>query len=560
MEASTARTPKPALLTVDDDPGVARAVQRDLRRRYGDRYQVLSAQSGQAALDVLGKLVLRSQPVAMMVADQRMPGMSGVEFLEAALQQAPSAKRVLLTAYADTSAAIKAINDVSVDHYLLKPWDPPEENLYPVLDDLLSEWQAGALAEEDGGIRVVGHRFSADSHTLRDFLTRNQVPHRWLDIERDAEAQQLLEAAHADGGKMPVVVFPDGEHLEVPDTLQVAEKIGLSTEAAGDFYDLVIVGAGPAGLAGGVYGASEGLTTVVVEREAPGGQAGQSSRIENYLGFPTGLSGSELTRRADAQARRFGAEFLSVSDVDNIEAKGPARVVRLSNGTEVAAHAVLIATGVSYRKLDVPGAEELSGRGVYYGAARTEAAACEGEEVFVIGGANSAGQAAVYLAARAQKVTILYRGASLSNSMSSYLIEQIEALKNVVVKTNAQATAVHGDGHLEALTYSHEHEETQARASSLFVFIGASPRTDWLDTVLARDQRGFIVSGPDLRAPGAPHPHWPLKREPLLLETSMPGVFVAGDVRSQSIKRVASAVGEGAMAVQFVHQYLGQLP
>ncbi len=560
MEASTARTPKPALLTVDDDPGVARAVQRDLRRRYGDRYQVLSAQSGQAALDVLGKLVLRSQPVAMMVADQRMPRMSGVEFLEAALQQAPSAKRVLLTAYADTSAAIKAINDVSLDHYLLKPWDPPEENLYPVLDDLLSEWQAGALAEEDGGIRVVGHRFSADSHTLRDFLTRNQVPHRWLDIERDAEAQQLLEAAHADGGKMPVVVFPDGEHLEVPDTLQVAEKIGLSTEAAGDFYDLVIVGAGPAGLAGGVYGASEGLTTVVVEREAPGGQAGQSSRIENYLGFPTGLSGSELTRRADAQARRFGAEFLSVSDVDNIEAKGPARVVRLSNGTEVAAHAVLIATGVSYRKLDVPGAEELSGRGVYYGAARTEAAACEGEEVFVIGGANSAGQAAVYLAARAQKVTILYRGASLSNSMSSYLIEQIEALKNVVVKTNAQATAVHGEGHLEALTYSHEREETQARASSLFVFIGASPRTDWLDIVLARDQRGFIVSGPDLRAPGAPHPHWPLKREPPLLETSMPGVFVAGDVRSQSIKRVASAVGEGAMAVQFVHQYLGQLP
>jgi thioredoxin reductase (NADPH) len=560
MEAATTRAPKPALITVDDDPGVARAVHRDLRRRYGGRYQVLSAQSGQAALDVLGKLVLRDQPVAMMVADQRMPGMNGVEFLEEAIRQAPRAKRVLLTAYADTSAAIKAINDVSLDHYLLKPWDPPEENLYPVLDDLLAEWQAGELADSDGTIRVIGHRFSSESHTIRDFLARNQVPHRWLDIERDEEAQQLLHAARADGGKLPVVVFSNGEHLEVPDTLEVAQRIGLTTEAAGDFYDLVIVGAGPAGLAGAVYGASEGLTTVIVERDAPGGQAGQSSRIENYLGFPKGLSGAELTRRANAQAQRFGAEFLSVSDVDALEARGPARVVRLSNGAELSAHAVLIATGVAYNKLEIDGADALAGRGVYYGAARTEAAACENEEVFVIGGANSAGQAAVYLAGRAAKVTILYRGDSLTRSMSQYLIDQIDAVANIEVRTNAQATAAHGDDHLTALTVSDPDGEREEPCTSVFVFIGAAPRTEWLDGTLARDQRGFILSGPDLRAPQAPHPRWPLKREPLLLETSVPGVFVAGDVRHQSIKRVASAVGEGAMAVQFVHQYLGLQP
>ena len=559
MEASTARATKPALITVDDDPGVARAVQRDLRRRYGDRYQVLSAQSGPAALDVLGKLVLRSQPVAMMVADQRMPGMSGVEFLEEALQQAPGAKRVLLTAYADTSAAIKAINDVDLDHYLLKPWDPPEENLYPVLDDLLAEWQAAELAEE-GGIRVVGHRFSVDSHTVRDFLARNQVPYRWLDVERDEEAQHLLKAAGADGGSLPVVVFEDGEFLAVPDTLAVADKIGLATQASTDFYDLVIVGAGPAGLAGGVYGASEGLSTVIVEREAPGGQAGQSSRIENYLGFPTGLSGADLTRRASTQAERFGAEFVAVSDVDGIEAAGPARVVHLSNGRKIAGHAVLVATGVAYRKLEIPGAEELGGRGVYYGAARTEAAECANEEVFVIGGANSAGQAAVYLSGTAAKVTILYRGASLTNSMSQYLIEQIDAIGNIDVRVKANVTACHGDGQLEAITLADADGERQERAASMFVFIGAAPRTGWLDGLIARDERGFIIAGPDLRSPQAPHPRWPLKREPLLLETSMPGVFVAGDVRHQSIKRVASAVGEGAMAVQFVHQYLGLLP
>ena len=558
--ATTARTPKPALITVDDDPGVARAVQRDLRRRYGDRYQVLSAQSGQAALDVLGRLTLREQPVAMMVADQRMPGMSGVEFLEQAIQQAPYAKRVLLTAYADTSAAIKAINDVSLDHYLLKPWDPPEENLYPVLDDLLNAWQANKLAESDGDIRVVGHRFSVESHSIRDFLARNQVPYRWLDIERDEEGQQLLEAAHADGGKLPVVVFPDGQHLAVPDTLQVAERVGLTTTATGDFYDLIIVGAGPAGLAGAVYGASEGLSTVIVERDAPGGQAGQSSRIENYLGFPNGLSGRDLTMRANAQAQRFGAEFLSVSDVAGLEANGPRRAVRLHSGAEIAAQTVLIATGVAYNKLDIPGAEPLSGRGVYYGAARTEAAACEGERVFVIGGANSAGQAAVYLAQKASKVTILCRGDSLTKSMSQYLIDQIDAVENIEVRTKARATAAHGDEQLTALTVEDLDGEREEPCTSVFVFIGAAPRTDWLEGTVARDQRGFILSGPDLRSPQAPHPRWPLKREPLLLETSVPGVFVAGDVRHQSIKRVASAVGEGAMAVQFVHQYLGLLP
>ena len=554
---------RPALLTVDDDVGVARAVQRDLRRRYGETYQVVGADSGQAALDVLGQLKLRDQDVALLLVDQRMPQMEGVDFLERAIDVVPRAKRVLLTAYADTHAAIKSINDLALDHYLVKPWDPPEEKLYPVIDDLLADWQASArAAEARDGVRVIGHRFSQGSHTVRDFLARNLVPYRWVDVERDPEGERLLKAAGATGERLPVVVFPDGSWLEVPETLQVAEKVGLSTTAKGDFYDLVIVGGGPAGLAAAVYGASEGLSTVMVEREAPGGQAGQSSRIENYLGFPTGLSGEDLARRASTQALRFGAEVLSVRDVEGLEARGPARVVRLGDGHELTAHAVLIATGVAWRRLDVPGETELRGKGIYYGAARSEAQACEREDVLVVGGANSAGQAAVELAKVARRVTILYRGDSLATSMSSYLIDQIAELDTIEVRTGTQVTAAHGADQLEAVTLATPEGEGRLEASSMFIFIGAQPGTEWLDGVVARDRRGFVYSGRDaLTAAGnGSGPRWAEDRDPYLLETSQPGVFVAGDVRHQSIKRVASAVGEGSMSVQFVHQYLGEMP
>ena len=559
--ASQAPPRRPVLLAVDDDPGVGRAVQRDLRRRYGERYQVVGADSGARALEVLKALKLRDQEVALLLSDQRMPGMEGVDFLEQAIELTPVAKRVLLTAYADTQAAIKAINDVSLDHYLNKPWDPPEEHLYPVLDELLEAWEADvAAADQLRGVRVVGHRFSPESHAIRDFLARNLVAYHWLDAERDPEAQRLLAAAGTDDSRLPTVVFEDGTFLQVPSALDVAQKVGLQTQAQTDFYDLVIIGGGPAGLAGAVYGASEGLSTVLVEREAPGGQAGQSSRIENYLGFPTGVTGADLTGRASTQAQRLGAEVLTVREVATLEARGPARVVVMSDGTELAAHALLIATGVSWRKLDVPGAGELAGKGVYYGAARSEAVACSGEEVFVVGGANSAGQAAVHLAGYAAKVTILYRGDDLATSMSQYLIEQLEKLANVEVRLRTQVTAIHGDDSVEAITIN---GSERASGTSLFIFIGASPRTDWLDGVLARDPRGFVLAGPDVRAAamlgGAGAPPWPLQREPFLLESSMPGVFVAGDVRHQSIKRVASAVGDGSMSVQFVHQYLGEL-
>ena len=568
MEASTppAKPRRPVLLAVDDDPGVGRAVQRDLRRRYGEKFQVVGADSGSAALDVLDQLALRGQGVALLLADQRMPGMEGVDFLERAMDKAPAAKRVLLTAYADTTAAIKAINDVKLDHYLTKPWDPPEENLYPVVDDLLTDWEADRRQREsEGGVRVVGHRFSQESHAIRDFLARNLVPYRWLDVERDTEAQRLLEASGAEGDRLPVVVFEDGSHLQVPDTLAVAERVGITTSAREDFYDLVIVGGGPAGLAAAVYGASEGLETVLIEREAPGGQAGTSSRIENYLGFPAGLSGADLARRATTQAARFGAEVLTVREVASLEARGPARVVRLSDGTELAAHAIVVATGVAYRKLDVPGADRLSGRGIYYGAARSEAVTCTDEEVVIVGGANSAGQAAVFLSRFAARVTVLYRGPSLEASMSSYLIRQIEDIPAIEVRTNAQVTEAHGEDHLEAITISTPEGTERRDASSLFIFIGAQPRTDWLQGAVARDGRGFVLSGPDVTGAmavdgGGGAPRWSQRRDPYLLETSLPGVFVAGDVRHQSVKRVASAVGEGSMAVQFVHQYLGELP
>ncbi len=544
---------RPAILAVDDDPAVLAAVARDLRRGFGEHYRILRAASGAQALELLHELLARGDQVAMLIADQRMPGMSGTDYLVEARKLVPDAKRVLLTAYADTEAAIAAINQVALDYYLLKPWDPPEEQLFPVVEDLLTTWEAGA-ALEAGGVRVVGHRFSRESHDLRDFLARNRVPARWLDVERDGEAKELLHVAGVDADRLPVVLLEDGAVLERPTVLELAERLGISHQPALEHYDLVIVGGGPAGLAAAVYGASEGLRTVMVEREAPGGQAGQSSRIENYLGFPQGLSGSDLARRATDQARRLGAELLSVQDAVGLRAEGAGRLVELSGGGILSSNCVLIASGVAYRQLDAPGFSELTGAGIYYGAAMREARSCSDQSVVIIGGANSAGQAAVYFSSYAKQVTMLVRGPSLERSMSHYLIEQLGGLPNVHVQTNSQAVAAEGDGRLRGLRVRDgDGAESDLAANACFVFIGASPRTDWLDGVLARDRRGFILAGPDVQSAG-----WPLKREPYLLETSVPGVFVAGDVRARSIKRVASAVGEGSMAVSLIHEYLGE--
>jgi thioredoxin reductase (NADPH) len=460
---------------------------------------------------------------------------------------------VLLTAYADTEAAIAAINEVSLDYYLLKPWDPPEEELYPVVEDLLATWEAGASLEE-GGVRIVGHRFSRDSHDLRDFLARNRVPARWMDVESDSEARELLQVAGVDDDRLPVALLEDGSVLERPTVLELAERLGVAGQPAEDHYDLVIVGGGPAGLAAAVYGASEGLRTVMVEREAPGGQAGQSSRIENYLGFPSGLSGSDLARRATDQARRLGAELLTVQDAVGLRAEGAGRFVELSGGGELSANCVLVASGVSYRQLETPGFKELTGAGVYYGAALAEARSCAEQHVVVIGGANSAGQGAVHFSKYANRVTMLVRGPSLERSMSHYLIEQIGSLPNVTVRTETTAVSAEGeDGRLRRLRIGGPGGEETLDVDACFVFIGASPRTEWLEGVVARDERGFILAGAEVASNG-----WPLKRDPYPLETSVPGVFVAGDVRSRSIKRVASAVGEGSMAVSLIHQYLAQ--
>jgi thioredoxin reductase (NADPH) len=543
---------RPAILAVDDEPAVLAAVARDLRRGFGERFRILRAGSGADALEILRESRARGDQVAMLIADQRMPGMPGTEYLVEARKVVPDAKRVLLTAYADTDAAIAAINDVALDYYLLKPWDPPEEQLFPVVEDLLTTWESGA-ALEAGGVRIIGHRFSKESHDLRDFLVRNRVPARWLDVERDGEARELLQVADLDAERLPVVLLEDGSVLERPSVLELAERIGVAGTPAQEHYDLVVVGGGPAGLAAAVYGASEGLKTIMVEREAPGGQAGQSSRIENYLGFPAGLSGSDLARRATDQARRLGAELLTVQEAVALRVEGSARLVELSGGEVLSASCVLVASGVSYRQLDTPGFPELTGAGVYYGAAMTEARACADQHIVVIGGANSAGQAAVYFSGYAATVTMLVRGPSLEASMSHYLIEQIAELDNVDVRTGTSATAAEQrDGHLSQVRIAGPGgaEETLA-ADACFVFIGASPRTDWLDGVLARDERGFILAGRDVQAAG-----WALEREPFVLETTVPGVFVAGDVRARSIKRVASAVGEGSMAVSLIHEYL----
>jgi thioredoxin reductase (NADPH) len=543
----------PVILVVDDEPTVLAAVARDLRRAFGERYRIIRVGSGEEALEVLRELVRRGEQVALLVADQRMPGLSGTDYLVGAREVVPTAKRVLLTAYADTEAAIQAINEVDLDYYLLKPWDPPEEKLYPVVGDLLNAWEAGA-ALEAGGVRLIGHRFSRPTHELRDFLARNLVPARWLDVERDAEARQLLKVAGVDDDRLPVALLEDGTVLERPTVLELAERLGVAGQPALEHYDLVIVGGGPAGLAAAVYGASEGLKTIMVDREGPGGQAGQSSRIENYLGFPAGLSGSELTQRATTQARRLGAELLALQDTTGLRVEGSGRIVELSGGGNLSASTVLIASGVSYRQLNAPGFAELTGQGIYYGAAVTDARECKDQHVVVIGGANSAGQAAVYLSSSARRVTMLVRGDSLAKSMSHYLIEQLEALHNVDVRTRTEAAAADGDGRLRSLHIrSADGSESVEPVDACFVFIGARPLTDWLEGVVARDERGFILAGLDVKDDG-----WPLQRDPFPLETSVPGVFVAGDVRARSIKRVASAVGEGSMAVSLVHQYLAE--
>ncbi|MEW2610056.1 FAD-dependent oxidoreductase [Streptomyces sp. NPDC047880] len=553
--ADSART---VIMTVDDDPGVSRAVARDLRRRYGASYRIVRAESGASALDALRELKLRGDLVAVILADYRMPQMNGIEFLEQALDVYPGARRVLLTAYADTNAAIDAINVVDLDHYLLKPWDPPEEKLYPVLDDLLQAWRSSDFRPVPS-TKVVGHRWSSRSSDVREFLARNQVPYRWYSAD-EPEGRRLLAAAGEDGMRLPVVITPDGTPLVEPEHVDLAARVGLATAPTADFYDLVVIGGGPAGLGAAVYGASEGLRTVLVERSATGGQAGQSSRIENYLGFPDGVSGAQLTDRARRQAAKFGAEILTAREVTALEVNGAARIVRFSDGSAVAAHSVILATGVSYRQLAAPGCEELTGCGVYYGSALTEAPSCQDQDVYIVGGANSAGQAAMYLSRGAKSVTLLVRGESLAASMSHYLIQQIEESPNIQVRARTVVESAHGDGRLERLTLrdvDSGHTE-QVDAQWVFVFIGAAPLTDWLDGTVLRDERGFILAGPDLTPDGRPPEDWELDRPPYHLETNVPGVFVAGDARSESAKRVASAVGEGAMAVMLVHRYLEQ--
>ena len=548
--------PLPILMTVDDEPEVLLAVERDLRRQYGADYRVLRAGSGEEALAALSDLKRRNDTVALFLVDQRMPGIGGIDFLAAAVDFFPRAKRVLLTAYADTEVAIQGINKTKIDYYLIKPWDPPEVHLYPLLNDLLDDWIAGYRPPFEG-IRIIGHRWSTAAFELKDFLGRNQVPYQWLDLESGEDAKQLLEQIGAASDPLPVVLFPEGPHLSAPSAREVAERCGLRTRAEAPFYDVVIVGAGPAGLAAGVYAASEGLRTVILELQAPGGQAGASNRIENYLGFPSGISGAELARRATTQARRFGAEILTPQEATRLRIDGPLRYAVLADGSEVGCRAMLIATGVSYRRLEVPGIEPLVGAGVYYGATVLEAMTHSGQDIFVVGGANSAGQAAVAAARVAKSVTMLVRGESLADTMSTYLIQQIDEMPSINVRVKTSVAAVHGDPTLEALTLSNADtgKTEKVPAGALFVFIGAAPRTDWLDGVVARDQYGFVYAGADLltlpRRGG-----WPLERMPYTTETNVPGVFVAGDVRRGATRRVATGVGEGAGTIPFIHQYL----
>jgi thioredoxin reductase (NADPH) len=541
---------RPTIIVVDDDPEVLRSVERDVRARYASSYRVVAVASGADAISTIDRLELRSDPVALVVADQRMPAMTGTELLEEVERRDPAVKRVLLTAYADTDAAIAAINRAHIDYYILKPWDPPEERLYPVLDDLLEEWQAVGRPPHTDGIRVIGDRWSAESHELREFLSRNHVPYRWLEVGRTKEAERTLAAVPE--AKLPVVVLEDGTPITAASPQSVAAAVGMHPTPDTEYYDLVVVGAGPAGLAAAVYGSSEGLSTAVVESDAPGGQAGTSSRIENYLGFPQGVSGEDLARRALTQARKFGATMISPRQALGIARDDPYRVLELDDGSKMRCSAVIIATGVHYRELEVPGADRLRGRGVYYGSASTEAAGLAGEQVVVVGGANSAGQAAVHLARYASRVFVLVRGDSLEARMSSYLIEQMAAIPAIEVRLETEVAEVHGDDHLSAVTVDSPRGHERLDAAAAFVFIGARPRTEWLDTLVARDNRGFLLTGSAVADAGM----WNQDRSPMLLETSMPGVFAVGDVRSDSVKRVASAVGEGSVGVHLVHAYL----
>ena len=549
---------KPAILTVDDDPMVSAAITRDLRERYGGDYRVLGVTSGAEGLAALDRLALRDQTTALIVTDQRMPVMAGIEFLEAARPQAPTAKQLLLTAYADTDAAIRAINDIGLDHYLLKPWDPPDERLYPVVDDLLEDWRR-AHPTDTSGIRVVGHRWSERAHATKTFLARNHVPYRWIDIEDGDEGERLRAAAGAAVEELPLVLIPDGTVLSCPSSMELAGALGLRTRAEQPLYDVAIVGGGPAGLASAVYAASEGLSTVIVEREAPGGQAGQSAAIENYLGFPRGLSGSDLTQRAVAQVIRFGAEMVVARDVVGLEQRGPVRAVLLDGEGAIEARSVIVTTGVSYRRLGAADVDEFTGRGVYYGATASEAIQVAGDEVDRSGAAASAGQAAPTLSRRAAHVTLLVRGPDLQASMSQYLVDRITAAENITVRHRTEVIGGRGDGHLEAITLRDRDSGATAEVATswLFVYIGADPRTDWLGDLVSRDPKGFVLTGPEMLR--VRNGSWVGPRAPFALETSIPGVFAAGDVRLDSMKRVASAVGEGAMAVHFVHRYLATI-
>ncbi|HUO25670.1 MAG TPA: FAD-dependent oxidoreductase [Candidatus Aquilonibacter sp.] len=555
--------PKPILLTVDDDSDVLRAIERDLRSKYGAEYRIIGSDSPLGALDLLKQLKVRNDAVALLLADQRMPRMDGIEFLQEAMKIFPDAKRALLTAYADTNAAISAINQAGINYFFLKPWDPPTEHLYPQLDDLLDDWQASYRPTFEG-IRVLGTRWSPRSYDLRDFLARNHVPYQWIDVEAtasDPETKRLLEALEQDATSLPVVLFADGTRLLEGTPADVAQKVGLRTRAQTSFYDLAIVGGGPAGLAAAVYGASEGLHTVMIEREAPGGQAGMSSRIENYLGFPTGLSGGDLARRAVVQAQRFGVEILSPQEAVAVRAEGSYRIVKLRDGSELSCHALMIATGVQWRRLEAPGIDRLQGAGVYYGGGSTEALSCKGENVYIVGGANSAGQAAMNFARYADRVVLLVRGDSLSSTMSQYLIDQVKETPNIQVWAHASVAEAHGDTHLEEISVlcSDTDKIERVAASSMFIFIGALPCTEWLGDVVERDDRGFVLTGPDLVRDGQRPKGWNLDRDPFLLETNLPGLFAVGDVRHGSVKRVASGVGEGSVAVQFIHQYLSKV-
>jgi thioredoxin reductase (NADPH) len=553
---------KPILLSVDDDADVLRAIERDLRTHYGASYRVMASDGPEQALELLKQLKVRNDSVALLLADQRMPKMDGVEFLKEAMQIFPDAKRALLTAYADTSAAISAINEANIHFFFLKPWDPPEEHLYPQLDDLLDDWQASYRPTFEG-IRMLGTRWSPRSYELRDFFARNRVPYQWIDVElsaNDPETKRLVEALGEEASSLPVVLFPDGTKFLESVPADVAQKVGLRTRAQTNFYDLAIIGGGPAGLAAAVYGASEGLHTVIIEREAPGGQAGMSSRIENYLGFPNGLSGGDLARRAVVQAQRFGVEILSQEAV-GVRTEGSYRIIKMADGNEISCHALMIATGVQWRRLDTPGVDRLQGAGIYYGGGSTEALSCKGETVYVVGGANSAGQAAMNFSRYADRVVILVRGSSLAATMSQYLIDQIEETPNIQLWTHASVTEAHGETHLEEISVlcSDTSKVERVPASAMFIFIGALPRTDWLSDLVERDDRGFILTGPDLVWDGKRPKGWNLERDPFLLETNIPGLFAVGDVRHGSVKRVASGVGEGSVAVQFIHQYLSKV-